>query len=120
MVFQPHRYTRTKDLFEDFVKVLSTADLLVLTEVYSAGELPIIAADSRALVRAIRIQGKMEPIFTEAIENLPDIIHSVARDNDVVLVMGAGSIGGVAYNVAEGQKYIEDEYFCINNELIYK
>ena len=120
LVFQPHRYTRTKDLFEDFVKVLSTADLLVLTEVYSAGELPIIAADSRALVRAIRIQGKMEPIFTEAIENLPDIIHSVARDNDVVLVMGAGSIGGVAYNVAEGQKYIEDEYFCINNELIYK
>jgi UDP-N-acetylmuramate--alanine ligase len=96
LAFQPHRYTRTRDCFEDFVKVLSTADALVLTDVYAAGEAPIIAADGRALARAVRVHGKVEPIFVETVADLPDAIRAAARDGDVVLTMGAGSIGGVA------------------------
>jgi UDP-N-acetylmuramate--alanine ligase len=96
LAFQPHRYTRTRDLFEDFVKVLSTADVLLLTEVYSAGEAPIIAADSKSLARSLRVLGKVEPIFVERVDELEEAIHSIARDRDVVLVMGAGSVGGVA------------------------
>jgi UDP-N-acetylmuramate--alanine ligase len=95
LAFQPHRYTRTRDCFEDFVKVLSTADGVVLTEVYPAGEAPIVAADGRALARAVRVQGKVEPIFVETVAELPEAIAAAARDGDVVLVMGAGSIGGV-------------------------
>jgi UDP-N-acetylmuramate--alanine ligase len=95
LAFQPHRYTRTRDCFEDFVKVLSTADALVLTEVYPAGEAPIVAADGKALARAIRVQGRVEPIFVEKIADLPAAILSAARDGDVVLTMGAGSIGNV-------------------------
>ncbi|MGZ8268901.1 MAG: glutamate ligase domain-containing protein, partial [Burkholderiales bacterium] len=95
LAFQPHRYTRTRDCFEDFVKVLSTVDALVLTEVYPAGEAPIVAADGRALARAVRVQGKVEPVFVEQIAGVPDAIRSAARDGDVVLTMGAGSIGGV-------------------------
>ena len=96
LAFQPHRYTRTRDCFEDFAQVLSTVDALVLTEVYSAGEAPIVAADGRALARAVRLQGKVEPIFVEAVAAMPEAIRNAARDGDVVLVMGAGSIGGVA------------------------
>jgi UDP-N-acetylmuramate--alanine ligase len=95
LAFQPHRYTRTRDCFEDFVKVLSTVDALVLTEVYPAGEAPIVAADGRALARAVRVQGKVEPVFVEQIAEVPDAVRSAARDGDVVLTMGAGSIGGV-------------------------
>jgi len=95
LVFQPHRYTRTRDCFEDFVKVLSTADALVLTEVYPAGEAPIVAADGRALARAVRVAGKVEPIFTDTVAETPMAVLGAARDGDVVLVMGAGSIGGV-------------------------
>jgi UDP-N-acetylmuramate--alanine ligase len=95
LVFQPHRYTRTRDLFEDFVKVLSTVDALLLTEVYPAGEAPIVAADGRALARAIRVAGKVEPIFVEAVAELPHEILNAARDGDVVLTMGAGSIGQI-------------------------
>jgi UDP-N-acetylmuramate--alanine ligase len=100
VAFQPHRYTRTRDVFEDFVKVLSTADVLLLTEVYSAGESPIVAADGKSLVRAIRVQGKVEPIFVETVEELPAAIFSIVQDGDVVLVMGAGSVGSVAQNFA--------------------
>jgi UDP-N-acetylmuramate--alanine ligase len=96
LAFQPHRYTRTRDCFEDFVKVLSTVDVLVLTEVYPAGEAPIAAADGRSLTRAVRVQGKVEPIFADAITGVGDAIRGAARDGDVVLIMGAGSIGGVA------------------------
>ena len=99
LAFQPHRYTRTRDCFEDFAQVLSTVDALVLTEVYSAGEAPIVAADGRALARAVRLQGKVEPIFVEAVAAMPEAIRNAARDGDVVLVMGAGSIGGVAGTV---------------------
>ncbi|MEW5943173.1 MAG: UDP-N-acetylmuramate--L-alanine ligase [Pseudomonadota bacterium] len=95
LAFQPHRYTRTRDLFEDFVKVLSTVDALLLTEVYPAGEAPIVAADGRALARAIRVLGKVEPMFVETAAELPQAILDVARDGDVVLTMGAGSIGQV-------------------------
>jgi UDP-N-acetylmuramate--alanine ligase len=95
LAFQPHRYTRTRDLFEDFVKVLSTADALVLAEVYAAGEQPIVAADGRSLAHALRVLGKVDPIFVEDIAEMPDTIMSMARDGDVVVTMGAGSISGV-------------------------
>jgi UDP-N-acetylmuramate--alanine ligase len=100
LVFQPHRYTRTRDCFEDFVNVLSKADAVVLTEVYAAGEVPIVAADGRALARALRVAGKVEPVFVEDIAALPQVIKEQARDGDVVLVMGAGSIGQVPAKVA--------------------
>jgi UDP-N-acetylmuramate--alanine ligase len=95
LAFQPHRYTRTRDLFEDFVRVLASADALLLTEVYPAGETPIVAADGRALARALRVQGKVEPIFVEQVSELPQAILDAARDGDVVVTMGAGSIGNV-------------------------
>jgi UDP-N-acetylmuramate--alanine ligase len=95
LAFQPHRFTRTRDLFEDFVKVLSTSDALVLAEVYAAGEPPIVAADGRALAHALRVVGKVEPIFVEDITDMPATIMNMARDGDVVVTMGAGSISGV-------------------------
>jgi UDP-N-acetylmuramate--alanine ligase len=95
LAFQPHRYTRTRDCFEDFVKVISTADAVLLTEVYAAGEAPIVAADGRALARALRVAGKVEPLFVEDVASLPCTIAEQARDGDVVIVMGAGSIGAV-------------------------
>jgi UDP-N-acetylmuramate--alanine ligase len=104
LAFQPHRYSRTRDCFEDFIKVLSTVDVLLLTEVYAAGETPIIAADGRALVRAVRVLGKVEPIFVEQIADFPDAIRNVVKESDVVVTMGAGSIGGVASLLAGGQR----------------
>ena len=95
LAFQPHRYTRTRDCFEDFVKVLNGVDALVLAEVYAAGEQPIIAADGRALARALRVAGKVEPVFVEEIGEMPQAILDATRDGDVVVTMGAGSIGGV-------------------------
>ncbi|MDO9206395.1 UDP-N-acetylmuramate--L-alanine ligase [Methylotenera sp.] len=101
MAFQPHRYTRTRDCFEDFVRVLSSADAVLLTEVYSAGEAPIVAADTRSLIRSIRIAGKVEPLFVEKADALPEAILDVAQAHDVVIVMGAGSIGQVAMKTKE-------------------
>ncbi|TXI18967.1 MAG: UDP-N-acetylmuramate--L-alanine ligase [Nitrosomonas sp.] len=101
VAFQPHRYTRTRDLFEDFIKVLSQADGLLLTEVYAAGEEPIVAADSKSLARSIRIQGKVEPIYVENVEDLPVAIMDAVQDGDVVLVLGAGSIAKVAPHIAQ-------------------
>jgi UDP-N-acetylmuramate--alanine ligase len=100
LAFQPHRYTRTRDLFEDFVQVLSTADALILTEVYPAGESAIVAADGRALARALRVAGRIEPVFVDDVEGVAEAIVSIAHDRDVVLTMGAGSIGGVAQQLA--------------------
>ncbi len=100
LAFQPHRFTRTRDCFEDFVKVLSTVDALVLTEVYSAGEAPIVAADGRALARALRVAGKVEPVFVDTVDEVPDALSAVVRDGDVVITMGAGSIGGVPGRLA--------------------
>ena len=102
LAFQPHRYTRTRDCFEDFVKVLSSVDALLLTEVYPAGEAPIVAADGRALARAVRVAGKIEPVFVEQIGDLPAAILAMATSGDVVITMGAGSIGTVPGKIAKG------------------
>ncbi len=103
LAFQPHRYTRTRDLFEDFVKVLSTADALLLGEVYAAGEAPVVAADGRALSRAVRVAGKVEPVFVGDVAAMPQAILETAQDGDVVIAMGAGSIGNVAGLIAGRQ-----------------
>ncbi|MGH8689378.1 MAG: UDP-N-acetylmuramate--L-alanine ligase [Burkholderiales bacterium] len=95
LAFQPHRYTRTRDLFEDFVRVLSTADALLLADVYAAGEPPIVAADGRSLARAVRVAGKVEPVFVEDVAQMGAALRRVARDGDVVVTMGAGSIAAV-------------------------
>ena len=101
LAFQPHRYSRTRDCFEDFVKVIGLADAVLLAEVYAAGEAPIVAADGRALTRALRVAGKLEPVFVDDITAMPQAILDNARDGDVVLCMGAGSIGAVAGQVVE-------------------
>ncbi|HQS90411.1 MAG: UDP-N-acetylmuramate--L-alanine ligase [Polaromonas sp. 24-62-144] len=101
LAFQPHRYTRTRDCFEDFVKVISAADAVLLGEVYAAGEAPIVAADGRALARALRVAGKLEPVFVDDIASMPQAIADNAKDGDVVLCMGAGSIGAVPGRVLE-------------------
>lgn len=101
LAFQPHRYTRTRDCFEDFVRVLGTADAVLLTEVYSAGEPPLVAADGRALSRALRVAGKVEPVFVEDVAELPQAVVDFVRDGDVVIVMGAGSISKVPAQVGE-------------------
>ena len=107
LAFQPHRYTRTRDCFEDFVRVISGADAALLTEVYAAGESPIVAADGRALVRALRVAGKVEPLFVEQVAALPQSIAEQARDGDVVIVMGAGSIGAVPAQTVELLKDVQ-------------
>jgi UDP-N-acetylmuramate--alanine ligase len=102
LAFQPHRYTRTRDCFEDFVKVIGEyADAVLLAEVYAAGESPIVAADGRSLARALRVAGKVEPVFVDEIAAMPQTILDLARAGDVVMCMGAGSIGGVPAKVVE-------------------
>jgi UDP-N-acetylmuramate--alanine ligase len=100
LAFQPHRYTRTRDLFEDFVKVLSSADELVLADVYPAGEAPIVAADGRALARAVRVAGRVEPVFVETVAEVPQAVRARLKDGDVVISMGAGSVANVAPELA--------------------
>jgi len=102
LAFQPHRYTRTRDLFEDFVRALSAVDALLLADVYPAGEAPIVAADGRSLARAIRVAGKVEPVFVERIADMPEAIRKLARPGDIVLTMGAGSIGSVPAALLKG------------------
>lgn len=101
LAFQPHRYTRTRDCFEDFVKVIGQADAVLLAEVYAAGEAPIVAADGRSLARALRVAGKLEPVFVDDIAAMPQAVLDNARDGDVVLCMGAGTVGAVAGRVIE-------------------
>ncbi|MFP5324169.1 MAG: glutamate ligase domain-containing protein, partial [Gammaproteobacteria bacterium] len=101
LAFQPHRYSRTRDCFEDFVKVIGQADAVLLAEVYAAGEAPIVAADGRSLARALRVAGKVEPVFVDDIAAMPQAVMENARDGDVVLCMGAGSIGSVPGQVME-------------------
>ena len=100
LAFQPHRYSRTRDCFEDFIKVISSVDAILLTEVYAAGEAKVVGADTRALCRAIRLNCKIEPIFVEEIQNMATAILDQALDGDVVLCMGAGSISTVPKNIA--------------------
>jgi UDP-N-acetylmuramate--alanine ligase len=101
LAFQPHRYSRTRDCFEDFVQVLGTVDALLLTEVYAAGEAPIVAADGRSLIRGVRVTGKIEPQFVESVTDLPAALLDTLQDGDVLLTMGAGSIGGTATKLFE-------------------
>jgi UDP-N-acetylmuramate--alanine ligase len=101
LAFQPHRYSRTRDCFEDFVKVLGKADAVLLTEVYAAGEAPIVAADGRSLARALRVAGRVEPVFVDDVADMARTIVQGARGGDVVLCMGAGSIGAVPAKVVE-------------------
>jgi UDP-N-acetylmuramate--alanine ligase len=101
LAFQPHRFTRTRDCFEDFIKVIAQADAVLLAEVYAAGEAPIVAADGRSLARALRVAGRIEPVFVDDIAAMPQAIADNAREGDVVLCMGAGSIGGVPAKVLE-------------------
>jgi UDP-N-acetylmuramate--alanine ligase len=101
LAFQPHRYSRTRDCFEDFVKVIGSADAVLLTEVYAAGEAPVVAADGRSLARALRVAGRVEPLFVDAVADLPQSIADNAKDGDVVMCMGAGSIGAVPGKVVD-------------------
>ena len=109
LAFQPHRYSRTRDCFEDFVKVIGSADVVLLTEVYAAGEAPVVAADGRSLARALRVAGRVEPLFVDAVADLPQAIADNAKADDVVMCMGAGSIGAVPGKVVE---------LLQNNELL--
>jgi UDP-N-acetylmuramate--alanine ligase len=97
LAFQPHRYTRTRDLLDDFASVLSTADVLLVTEVYPAGEAPIAGADGRAICRAIRTRGQIEPVFVEKVEQLAAALADVIRNDDLVVTMGAGHINAIAH-----------------------
>jgi UDP-N-acetylmuramate--alanine ligase len=103
LVFQPHRYSRTRDLFDDFVRVLGSADALVLTEVYAAGEQPLAAADGRTLTRAVRQLGRLDPVFVPDLAELPETLTALARPGDVILLMGAGSIGSMPARLMEVQ-----------------
>ncbi|MBW8189536.1 UDP-N-acetylmuramate--L-alanine ligase [Neiella marina] len=113
LVYQPHRYTRTRDLYEDFVDVLSQADVLLLLEVYSAGEEPISGADSRALCRTIRQRGKIDPVFVSGPDELPEVLADVLTDGDLVLTQGAGSVGALAKRLADFKLDIETMKACI-------
>ncbi|MEI7994472.1 MAG: UDP-N-acetylmuramate--L-alanine ligase, partial [Methylococcaceae bacterium] len=101
IIFQPHRYTRTRDLFEDFVQVLSTVDVLILMDVYSAGETVITGADGRALSRAIRVRGQVDPVFVDVWQELPKILAGIVRPDDVIMTMGAGNVGQIATQLPE-------------------
>lgn len=101
MLFQPHRYTRTRDLYEDFVDVLSSVDVLFMLEVYSAGESPIAGADSRSLCRSIRQRGQVEPIFVESADKLPELLQQQLQPGDFIVTQGAGNVGQVARMLVE-------------------
>ncbi|MEO7478540.1 MAG: cyanophycin synthetase, partial [Lysobacteraceae bacterium] len=101
VAFQPHRYSRTRDLFDDFAQVLSSADALLLTDVYPAGEAPIVGADAKALARAVRARGRIDPVLVGNVRELPDVLSDVLADGDLVLLLGAGDIGYVAHELAE-------------------
>ncbi len=109
VLFQPHRYTRTRDLYEDFVEVLSESDLLMLLEVYSAGEPSIPGFDGRSLCRSIRTRGMVEPIFVEQVEQLPEVLNRVLRAGDILLIQGAGNVGRLARRLTETQLQRADE-----------
>jgi UDP-N-acetylmuramate--alanine ligase len=96
LAFQPHRYTRTRDLLDDFARVLANVDALIVTEVYAAGEAPIAGADAKSICRAVRSHGRVEPLYIERVDELPRTLIQIARDGDVIVTMGAGSIGAMA------------------------
>jgi len=114
IVFQPHRYTRTRDLFEDFVHVLSSVDLLILMDVYSAGEARIPGADGRALCRAIRMRGQVDPVFVEDIEDLAPLLAGIVQAGDVILTLGAGNVGHIATQLP----HTLEQAFCQKERLL--
>jgi UDP-N-acetylmuramate--alanine ligase len=101
VVFQPHRYTRTRELLDDFAEILSTTECLFVTEIYAAGEDPIVGADGRSICRAIRTRGQVEPVFVPTLDQLPELLNGVLGDGDVVLTLGAGDIGAAAAGLPE-------------------
>uniref|UniRef100_A0A3B0M0M7 UDP-N-acetylmuramate--L-alanine ligase n=1 Tax=Arsenophonus endosymbiont of Trialeurodes vaporariorum TaxID=235567 RepID=A0A3B0M0M7_9GAMM len=101
MVFQPHRYTRTRDLYDDFANILEQVDVLIMLDVYPAGEEPIPGADSRSLCRTIRNRGKLDPIFVAEHEQISETLAQIIEDNDLILIQGAGNIGKIARNLAD-------------------
>ncbi|MGG1984702.1 hypothetical protein ABFY53_25975 [Serratia nematodiphila] len=101
MIFQPHRYTRTRDLYDDFANVLSQVDVLLMLDVYAAGEAPIPGADSRSLCRTIRSRGKLDPILVSDADSVPETLAQLLQDEDLVLVQGAGNVGKIARKLAE-------------------
>ena len=101
MIYQPHRYSRTKDLYDDFVRVLSDVDVLLMLDVYSAGEDPIPGADARSLCRSIRLRGKVDPVFVKDEADVRGVLKDLARDGDIVITQGAGSVGALARTLAE-------------------
>ena len=108
MIFQPHRFSRTRDCFDDFVEVLSTVDQLLLLDVYPAGEKPIVGADSRTLARSIRLRGEVEPILVDAVDgNLNQIMRKVLQANDLLLTQGAGNVGAISVELAQNHLYIK-------------
>jgi UDP-N-acetylmuramate--alanine ligase len=104
VVFQPHRYSRTRDLLDDFAEALSGSDCLFITEVYAAGEDPIAGADGRSICRAVRTRGQVEPVFVPTLDQLPALLTGVLRDGDVLLTLGAGDIGSAAAELPEAMK----------------
>ena len=113
LAFQPHRYTRTRDCFEDFVKVMGHADAVLLSEVYAAGEEPLVAADGRSLARALRVVGKVEPVFVDAIEAMPQAILDHVHGGDVVVCMGAGTIGTVPQKIVDLLQIVEQQMLIV-------
>jgi len=107
MIFQPHRYTRTRDLYDDFANVLELVDVLLMLDVYSAGEKPIAGADGRSLCRTIRSRGKLDPIFVPDSKTLPSVLANVLQDGDLVLTQGAGDVGKVARELAALELNVE-------------
>ena len=104
MIFQPHRYSRTRDLFDEFVQVLSQVDALIMLDVYAAGEAPIVGADSKALCRSIRNLGKVDPILVSDTEQLGDVLDQIIQDGDLILAQGAGSVSKISRGLAERWK----------------
>ena len=100
MLYQPHRYSRTRDLYEDFVRVLSDVDTLLMMDVYSAGEAPVPGADARSLCRSIRQRGQVDPIFVEDASDLEGVLRNILQEGDLLMTQGAGDIGGVAAKLA--------------------
>lgn len=104
MIFQPHRYSRTRDLFDEFVQVLSKVDALILLDVYAAGEAPIVGADSKALARSIRNLGKVDPILVSDTDQLGEVLDQIIQDGDLILAQGAGSVSRISRGLAESWK----------------
>jgi UDP-N-acetylmuramate--alanine ligase len=109
MVFQPHRYSRTRDLYEDFVEVLSEVDCLFLLDVYSAGEAPIATANSKSLARSIRQRGQVEPVYVSNVDVLPELLAAQLQDNDMLITQGAGNIGAIARSLLNNPLLVQKE-----------